>query len=99
MDERESLPLRVLSANRCRRGSGRLAREGRLMQAFAYGHAADIGEAVVEGGEPDTVFLAGGTELLNWLRLGIAKPARVIDIARLTGLAGVTRAPDGGLRI
>jgi xanthine dehydrogenase YagS FAD-binding subunit len=69
------------------------------MQAFAYGHAADIGEALVEGGEPDTVFLAGGTELLNWLRLGIAKPARVIDIARLTGLAGVTRAPDGGLRI
>jgi len=69
------------------------------MQAFAYGHAADIGEALAEGGAPDTLFLAGGTELLNWLRLGIAKPARVIDIARLEGLAGITRLPDGGLRI
>lgn len=69
------------------------------MQAFAYGHATDMAEALVEGGAKDTVFLAGGTELLNWLRLGIAKPARVIDIARLKGLAGITRQPDGGLRI
>jgi len=69
------------------------------MQAFAYGHATDMAEALVEGGAKDTVFLAGGTELLNWLRLGIAKPARVIDIARLKELAGITRQPDGGLRI
>jgi xanthine dehydrogenase YagS FAD-binding subunit len=69
------------------------------MQAFAYGQAADIGEALAEGGAPDTVFLAGGTELLNWLRLGIAKPARVIDIARLEGLASVRRLSNGGLRI
>jgi xanthine dehydrogenase YagS FAD-binding subunit len=70
-----------------------------MMQAFAYGQAADVGEALKEGGSPDTVFLAGGTELLNWLRLGIAKPARVIDIARLEGLAGVERLPNGGLHI
>jgi xanthine dehydrogenase YagS FAD-binding subunit len=69
------------------------------MQAFAYGYAADVGEALAEGGAPDTVFLAGGTELLNWLRLGITKPTRVIDIARLKGLAGVARLPGGGLRI
>jgi xanthine dehydrogenase YagS FAD-binding subunit len=69
------------------------------MQAFAYGQAADIGEALAEGGTPDTVFLAGGTELLNWLRLGITKPARIIDIARLDGLAGVRRLPHGRLRI
>jgi xanthine dehydrogenase YagS FAD-binding subunit len=69
------------------------------MQAFAYGHAADMAEALEEGGAPDTVFLAGGTELLNWMRLGIAKPARVIDIARLEGLAGVRRLSNGGLHI
>jgi xanthine dehydrogenase YagS FAD-binding subunit len=69
------------------------------MQGFAYGQAADMGEALEEGGGPDTVFHAGGTELLNWLRLGIAKPARVIDIARLEGLAGVRRLPKGGLYI
>src|ERR1700720_2474122 len=99
MDERESLPLRVVSANRFRRGSGRVACEGRLMHAFAYGYAADMAEALAAGGASDTVFLAGGTELLNWLRLGSTKPARVIDIARLKGLTGVTRLPRGALRI
>jgi xanthine dehydrogenase YagS FAD-binding subunit len=51
------------------------------MQSFDYGDAADIGEALANGDAPNTVFLAGGTELLNWLRLGVAKPARVIDLA------------------
>jgi xanthine dehydrogenase YagS FAD-binding subunit len=69
------------------------------MQAFAYGQATDVREALTEGGAPDTVFLAGGTELLNWLRLGIAKPVRVIDIGRLADLAGITRLPNGGLHI
>jgi xanthine dehydrogenase YagS FAD-binding subunit len=69
------------------------------MQGFAYGRPADMKETLAEGGAPDTVFLAGGTELLNWIRLGIAKPARVIDISRLDGLTGVTRLPDAGLRI
>jgi xanthine dehydrogenase YagS FAD-binding subunit len=69
------------------------------MQGFAYGRAADMKETLAEGRVPDTIFLAGGTELLNWLRLGIAKPARVIDISRLDGLTGVTRLPDAGLRI
>jgi xanthine dehydrogenase YagS FAD-binding subunit len=69
------------------------------MQPFAYGHPADIAEALVEGGVKDSVFLAGGSELLNWLRLGIAQPARVIDISRLNGLTGISRLPEGGLRI
>jgi xanthine dehydrogenase YagS FAD-binding subunit len=69
------------------------------MQGFAYGRAGNVAEALAEGEVPDTVFLAGGTELLNWLRLGIAKPARVIDIARLEGLAGIRRLPNGGLHI
>jgi xanthine dehydrogenase YagS FAD-binding subunit len=69
------------------------------MQSFAYGRAADMKETLAEGQSPDTIFLAGGTELLNWLRLGIAKPSRVIDILQLHGLTGVTRMPDGGLRI
>jgi xanthine dehydrogenase YagS FAD-binding subunit len=69
------------------------------MQRFAYGCAANVAEALAEPRAPDTVFLAGGTELLNWLRLGIVKPARVIHIARLEGLAGVGRLPNGVLHI
>jgi xanthine dehydrogenase YagS FAD-binding subunit len=70
-----------------------------MMQAFAYGQAVDIAQALAEGGAPDTVFLAGGTELLNWFRLGIANPTRVIDLTRVKGLADIARLPDGGLRI
>jgi xanthine dehydrogenase YagS FAD-binding subunit len=69
------------------------------MRAFAYGQAAEMAEALAEGGAPDTVFLAGGTELLNWLRLGIANPARVIGIARIEGLAGIRRLQNGGLHL
>ena len=69
------------------------------MDSFVYGRAAEIGEALADGIATNTVFLAGGTELLNWLRLGIAKPARVIDLMQLKGLADIVRLPGGGLRI
>jgi xanthine dehydrogenase YagS FAD-binding subunit len=69
------------------------------METFAYARADSVQDALVQGAVPETVFLAGGTELLNWLRLGIAKPARLIDIVRLEGLANITRLPNGGLRI
>jgi xanthine dehydrogenase YagS FAD-binding subunit len=69
------------------------------MDSFAYGRAADTNDALAEGGGPNTVFLAGGTELLNWLRLGIAKPTRVIDLTPLKGLAEIVGLPGGGLRI
>jgi xanthine dehydrogenase YagS FAD-binding subunit len=69
------------------------------MESFAYGRAVAVEEALAQGAVPETQFLAGGTELLNWLRLGIAKPARLIDITRLDGLANISRLANGGLRI
>jgi xanthine dehydrogenase YagS FAD-binding subunit len=69
------------------------------MMPLAYARAADLNQALAAGAEPDTAFLAGGTELLNWLRLGIAAPARMLDIARLDGLDRIEPIPDGGLRI
>ena len=38
--------------------------------------------------------IAGGTELLNWFRLGIAAPSRVIDLGRIAGLNGIERRGD-----
>ncbi len=69
------------------------------MQPFAYARAESLSQAVDAGAEPATVFLAGGTELLNWLRLGIAAPGRLLDISRLGDLARIEPLPDGGLRI
>jgi xanthine dehydrogenase YagS FAD-binding subunit len=52
------------------------------MENFAYARARGAAEAVAAAGRDGATFLAGGTELLNWMRLGVAAPARVIDIAR-----------------
>ena len=46
------------------------------MTPFAYARAFSLDEAITAGAVPQTVFLAGGTELLNWLRLGISMPKR-----------------------
>jgi xanthine dehydrogenase YagS FAD-binding subunit len=66
---------------------------------FRYARAASLAQVLAAGAEADTAFLAGGTELLNWLRLGVAAPARVLDITRLDGLAGIEALPGGALRI
>jgi xanthine dehydrogenase YagS FAD-binding subunit len=69
------------------------------MTPFAYARAMSLDQAIAAGAEPDTAFLAGGTELLNWLRLGIAAPARILDITPLNGLDRIEPMPQGGLRI
>ena len=69
------------------------------MQPFAYLRPDDVPTALSEGARPDTAYLAGGTELLNWMRLGITGSTQLVDIGRLPGLDGVTRLAGGGLRI
>ena len=69
------------------------------MQPCAYARAADLAASLQAGAEHRTAFLAGGTELLNWLRIGIAAPERILDIAHLDGLDRIDSLPDGGLRI
>jgi xanthine dehydrogenase YagS FAD-binding subunit len=66
---------------------------------FAYARAASVEEALAAGAHPETMFVAGGTELLNWMRLAIATPARLLDISRLSDLARIEPLPAGGLRI
>ncbi|HEX3762814.1 MAG TPA: xanthine dehydrogenase family protein subunit M [Kofleriaceae bacterium] len=70
-----------------------------MMLPFGYARAASVDQALAAGAAPDTAFLAGGTELLNWLRLGVAAPTRLIDITRLHELARIEPLPRGGLRI
>jgi xanthine dehydrogenase YagS FAD-binding subunit len=63
---------------------------------FTYARADSRATAVAA--LADATVLAGGTELLNWVRLGIATPERVVDIGGLDELRGITR--DGeALRI
>lgn len=62
------------------------------MRAFDYERATDADAAVRAVAAPDTLALAGGTEMLNWMRLGVVAPARLVDIGGLSG--GITLDDD-----
>ncbi|MGX6447315.1 FAD binding domain-containing protein, partial [Patulibacter sp. S7RM1-6] len=71
------------------------------MRPFAYERAADAGAAVAAaaGAGPEPVrFLGGGTNLVDLMRLGVERPARLVDVSRLPHDA-VEGTEDGGLRI
>jgi xanthine dehydrogenase YagS FAD-binding subunit len=69
------------------------------MQPFTYTRVAEAAEAIVAGTDANTMFLAGGTELLNWMRLGIVAPSALVDITRIGELDRVEPLPNGGVRI
>ncbi|WP_026871112.1 FAD binding domain-containing protein [Inquilinus limosus] len=68
------------------------------MQSFAYERASTLAQAIGAAAKPGTAVIAGGTELLNWMKDGIAAPRRLVDLNRVPGLDGVT-ADAHGLRI
>jgi xanthine dehydrogenase YagS FAD-binding subunit len=69
------------------------------VKPFAYARPADVAEAVRRvAAEPGAVFLAGGTNLVDHLRLGVARPDLVVDVRRLTSRE-ITDTEGGGLRI
>ncbi|GAA1865573.1 FAD binding domain-containing protein [Brevibacterium marinum] len=69
------------------------------MKPFEYKRPADTYEAVAVLTEhSDAVFLAGGSNLVDHLKLGITEPGLVVDIGRLD-LTEVEALDDGGLRI
>jgi xanthine dehydrogenase YagS FAD-binding subunit len=53
------------------------------MKPFAYTRVASAVEAVEAASRSGVAILAGGTELLNWMRIGVSEPRAVIDIGRL----------------
>jgi xanthine dehydrogenase YagS FAD-binding subunit len=67
------------------------------MNPFAYTRAADV-DAAVAASAAGTQFLAGGTNLVDLMKEGVATPSRLVDIGRLP-LKDITLAPDGGLLI
>ena len=69
------------------------------MKPFAYAKPGDVAEAVrTVAAEPAAVYLAGGTNLVDHLKLGVARPDLVVDVRTLTSRE-VTDSPDGGLRL
>jgi xanthine dehydrogenase YagS FAD-binding subunit len=69
------------------------------MKTFDYVRPRTIPEAIAAAAEPGSVYLAGGTNLLDLMKGGIARPDRVVDISRLPGLDRIERLSDGGFRV
>jgi xanthine dehydrogenase YagS FAD-binding subunit len=67
------------------------------MRPFAYERAADAASAVaaVDG---DAMYLGGGTNLVDLMKLGVHAPARLVDVSRLSD-DRIEELADGGLRI
>ncbi len=66
---------------------------------FAYLRPDDLDEALAMLGEhPGARVLAGGTDLVPWMRDDAVFPEAVVDIKRIAGLADITVA-DGSLRV
>jgi aerobic carbon-monoxide dehydrogenase medium subunit len=66
------------------------------MYEFTYHKAASLEEAArLLGAGEDTKLVAGGMTLLPTLKLRLAKPSDLIDLATVPGLKGITEEGDG----
>ncbi|RVT98616.1 xanthine dehydrogenase family protein subunit M [Rhodovarius crocodyli] len=69
------------------------------MRPFTYERAASPAEAAAAAARnPEARFIAGGTNLLDLMKLRIEAPAHLIDVNHL-GLDRIEETPEGGLRI
>ena len=69
------------------------------MTPFEYERATDASSAVARvSARPDAVFLAGGTNVVDHMRLGVATPELVVDVTRLP-LSRIEPLPGGAVRI
>lgn len=69
------------------------------MKPFTYERAADLREAAAAvAARPGAKFIAGGTNLLDLMKLEIEQPTHLVDISRLP-LRQIEKTPEGGLRI
>ena len=68
------------------------------MKPFSYQRASDIASACASAALPAAKFVAGGTNLVDLMKLQIEAPAQLVDITRLP-LARIEETAEGGLRI
>jgi xanthine dehydrogenase YagS FAD-binding subunit len=66
---------------------------------FDYSRASDVDDAVRQiAADPDAKFIAGGTNLLDLMKIDVSRPTRLIDISKLP-LDKIEATPGGGVRI
>jgi xanthine dehydrogenase YagS FAD-binding subunit len=68
------------------------------MMPFSYLRATEMQRATVAAREPDTAYIAGGTTLIDLMRIDVMRPQHVIDVTGLP-LGQIETLPGGGLKI
>src|SRR5216684_4508065 len=75
------------------------------MKIFEFTRPADARAAIATGAQASAAqqgaevrFIAGGTTLIDLMKLNVETPARILDINRLP-LDKIESTPDGGLKI
>lgn len=69
------------------------------MRKFSYYRAHEVSEAVGEiAGNKEAKFIAGGTNLLDLMKIDVMHPSHLVDITRLA-LDTIEKTEDGGLRL
>jgi xanthine dehydrogenase YagS FAD-binding subunit len=67
------------------------------MRPFAYKFPSDVREAAAGSAEDNTAFIAGGTTMIDLMKLEVLKPGQLVDLNNLP-LRGIDLG-SGGLRI
>jgi xanthine dehydrogenase YagS FAD-binding subunit len=67
------------------------------VNTFTFTRVGSVADATRDA-SGNAKFVAGGTTLIDLMKLNVETPAAVIDINRIA-LAEITRTPEGGLRI
>src|SRR5947208_6360133 len=81
-----------------RRGRHQTSRRNANMKAFSYQRADSSAQAAAAAVKPGAKIIAGGTNLLDLMKLQVETPSSLVDINRLP-LDKIEETPDGGLRI
>ncbi|WP_294357323.1 FAD binding domain-containing protein, partial [uncultured Sphingomonas sp.] len=68
------------------------------MKAFTYERAKDAQGAAQAAARPGAKFLAGGTNLLDLMKIEVETPTHLIDVQDL-GFDKIEKTSEGGLRI
>ncbi|MFB9861998.1 FAD binding domain-containing protein [Rufibacter immobilis] len=68
------------------------------MRPFSYTQAPDVTTAVQEVSAQGAKFIAGGTNLLDLMKIDVMSPSHLVDITQLA-LNTIEETPDGGLRL
>ena len=69
------------------------------MNRFDYIRPASAAEAIAAAAQPGSAYLAAGTNLVDLMKAGVARPERLVDITRLPGLDRIDWLAEGGVRI